>query len=212
MDPETGNAFFYKTTEEMKTVNAPHTEADGSQGFSSTTTKVITDEKHWFIKTEPEMEMEVVDPWNEGEHADPFAEPWGRVANPVEASQNPEQELTDLNQDFANPLYAPDAASERRNFTNPLFKQNASRPASFVEEAQPEGPTVGVQSLAAALEDAVLQDVAVKNQDEAAVTTLLRRSATARGLASQRSALFSATEEDDLAMASFNTYLNTPID
>jgi hypothetical protein len=45
VDPETGNAFFYQTKEELKTVNTPlmSRKADGREeqiGFTSTTTKV----------------------------------------------------------------------------------------------------------------------------------------------------------------------------
>jgi hypothetical protein len=60
VDPETGNAFFYTTREELKTINSPlvSRRADGREehiGFTSTTTKVITDEKHWLTKQDPDQ-------------------------------------------------------------------------------------------------------------------------------------------------------------
>jgi hypothetical protein len=91
VDPDTGNAFFYKTKEELKTIHTPlmARRADGREsqiGFTSTTTKVITDEKHWLIKPEPDvMEQKVLSPsyggnsawpkeWS-GDVQDPLADP-----------------------------------------------------------------------------------------------------------------------------------------
>ena len=53
IDPDTGNAFFYKTTEEVKTITEP-VDGDNGTGFTTRTTRLITDEKHWLIKAEPE--------------------------------------------------------------------------------------------------------------------------------------------------------------
>jgi len=55
-----GNAFFYKTKEEIKTVNttvlSPKLTSDGQQvELFSTMTKVVTDEKHWLRKQEPDV-------------------------------------------------------------------------------------------------------------------------------------------------------------
>jgi hypothetical protein len=61
IDPITGNAFFYKTTEEVKTVTAP-VEGENGTGFTTKTTRLITDEKHWLIKAEPE-EQGIDDAW-----------------------------------------------------------------------------------------------------------------------------------------------------
>jgi hypothetical protein len=55
IDPETGNAFFYKTTEEVKTITEP-VDGENGTGFTTRTTRLITDEKHWLIKAEPEQE------------------------------------------------------------------------------------------------------------------------------------------------------------
>ena len=52
VDPLTGNAFLFSTREESRTVNTPLVtrRSDGREeqiGFTSTTTKVITNEQHW---------------------------------------------------------------------------------------------------------------------------------------------------------------------
>jgi hypothetical protein len=60
VDPETGNAFFYQTKEELTTVNTPlmSRKSDGREeqiGFTSTTTKKIVEEKHWLMKSDPDQ-------------------------------------------------------------------------------------------------------------------------------------------------------------
>ena len=48
VDREAGTAFLYRTIEELKTVSKPV-----GRGLSTTTTKVVTDQKYWLAKAEP---------------------------------------------------------------------------------------------------------------------------------------------------------------
>lgn len=117
VDPETGQAFFYKTTEELKTVNTPMFRGTGGDNkFSSTTTKIITDEKHWLVKREPEDESEfkavVYSPEEEAAaefmHTAVSRQPIMEEDENAKDSSDPWATLTGLDQNFTNPLFGDD--------------------------------------------------------------------------------------------------------
>jgi len=195
----------------MKTVNTPHSvlQADGSQGFTSTTTKVITDEKHWFIKTEPEeMNIADLDPWKEGDNAtDPFVEPWGVDSF---STAHPVHEPIDLNQNFANPLYSP--GDHGANFVNPLYGTTGE-----ISQGSNSVNSLYVLDGARQPEAAASQQTAPghawgePDYMETGEWQVESPPAAVRTLKSGEEHNLPYTIEDDLAMASFRTYVDSTL-
>lgn len=108
IDPETGNAFFYKTTEQQQTINTPVAGRGGDNaGLSSTTTTVITDEKKWIVKDEPELSnFETKGVEGDSEAAFLASDAWS-PSNQSLRSPNPAQDddRKTLGADFSNPLH-----------------------------------------------------------------------------------------------------------
>ncbi|EGD82245.1 FAT3 protein [Salpingoeca rosetta] len=137
VDNETGNRFFYKTTEELKTVNAPlmGARSDGRMselGFSQTTTKVITAERHWLYKPDPDEEDDggaalMMQPQQDlGFSGDLLGdEAAGATDNDTWGSG---QVTSD------NPLHEPTGGV----FSNPLYDSSAEAETSFGEEPAAE--------------------------------------------------------------------------
>ena len=96
MDQEAGTAFLYSTVESEKTVSAPL-----GRGLSSTTTKVVTDQKFWLAKAEPEDEYLFVKEQAQGYEY----EEWGAAADPDQVLE-------------------PHAATSLGTFQNPLFAES----------------------------------------------------------------------------------------
>lgn len=132
VDPETGHAFFYKKTQQAKTVHAPlvgeETEAGiGRRGFASTTTTTITEERRWLQKNEDDdaMEIKTLDP----------GDAWERHVDLAHPLQDEEELLADFN----NPLFDPQVAYPslpRKSSAKPIIEDNISLP-SLPPEPEP---------------------------------------------------------------------------
>jgi hypothetical protein len=95
VDPETGTAFLYRTIEELKTVSVPV-----GRGLSSTTTKVVTDQKYWLAKAEP-----LDDDIKQFDESWTASQPDAVLADPLHSN-----ELNETT--FSNPLFAESAAEQ----------------------------------------------------------------------------------------------------
>ena len=100
VDRDAGTAFMYITVEELKTVNAPT-----GRGLSSTTTKVVRDQKVWLNKAEPE----------EDEVFKHLPESWLAATDPTDLDPMAADDQ------FANPLYTKSTPNDISTFENPSY-------------------------------------------------------------------------------------------
>eukprot|EP00056_Hartaetosiga_gracilis_P022629 m.31961 g.31961 ORF g.31961 m.31961 type:complete len:372 (-) comp9745_c0_seq1:50-1165(-) len=112
VDNETGNRFFYKTTENVKRENVPlvQVDQDGIErtlGFSSVTTKTTQKEEHWLYKPDDVSEKDL---WDNDEDESV----WG---SQLAQSENPLHDDIDTDEVFRNPVFESPAFHET-SFSN----------------------------------------------------------------------------------------------
>ncbi len=127
VDRDAGTAFMYVTVEELKTVSSPV-----GRGLSTTTTRVVRDQKYWLNKSEPEEE----------EIYKHLPESWLAASGKAQPPEVDEFGDVLMTTNFTNPLYTGEIV-EPMAFGNPLY--NGENPQESIRVSRPPSAVPGLR-------------------------------------------------------------------